>query len=124
MNYIHDYEIDGYSVDFKESKIVMEVSLESQKKQIIFSGVFTYKFEEEMPYSCISDLEEMPMVSFFKENKDLLAQNKKYAWPVRYNTLEDLNDKIKQANVRYFVLDSSYGLNGWVLAEKVEIVEA
>jgi hypothetical protein len=123
INYIHDYEIDGYSVDFKESRIVIDVSLESKQKKIIFSGVFAYKFDNEMPYSIIFDLEEKPVDSFFVGNKDLLDRTKRKIWPVRYSTLEDLKDKIIQADVHYFVLGSSYGLSGWVLSEKIEIVD-
>ncbi|MGX7137019.1 hypothetical protein ACWOCD_04010 [Enterococcus silesiacus] len=122
MSSIHDYEIDSYSVDFKKNMLIMNVSSNQYKKQIIFYDVFCYRFYEEMPYSIIFDLEERPIESFYTENKELLIQTKNYVWPIMYDSLQELAAKIKDSNLHYQVLTSSYGLNGWILAERVEIV--
>ncbi|OJG93635.1 hypothetical protein RV18_GL003636 [Enterococcus termitis] len=76
-----------------------------------------------MPYSIILDLEERALDKFFIENKELLIQGKKNVWPMRYNSLEELEKEIRKKHMTYQVLYSSYGLNGWVLAERVEIKE-
>lgn len=123
MNSIHDYEVERYSIDFKKNTIVIEVSYKENKKQIIFHSVFCHKFYEEMAYSIVSDIEERPIENFFTENKDLLTQTKSYAWPIMYDTLQELEEKIKDSGVHYHVLSSAYGLNGWVLAERVEIID-
>lgn len=122
MSSIHDYEIDIYTVDFKKKTIVFDVSYNQAKKQIIFYGVFCYRFYEEMPYSIIFDLEERPIESFFTENEELLEKAQSYAWPIMYDSLQELKAEIKDADLHYQVLTSSYGLNGWILAERVEIV--
>lgn len=123
MSSIHDYEIDRYTVDFKKNTITMDTSYKQYKKQLLFQGVFCYKFYEEMSYSIIFDLEERPIENFVKENQELLTQTKKDVWPIMYDSLEELEAKIQTANVAYHVLCSSYGMNGWILAEKVTIVE-
>lgn len=123
MNTIHDYEIERFTVEFKKNTISIDISREHRQKQIVFQKVFCYKFYEEMPYSIISDLEERPIEDFFKENKELLDQTKNYAWPIMYDSIQELADKIKDADVHYQVLSSSYGLNGWVLAERVKIID-
>ncbi|MGX7148400.1 hypothetical protein [Enterococcus ureasiticus] len=123
MNTIHDYEIERFTVEFKKNTISIDISSEQRQKQIVFQEVFCYKFYEEMPYSIISDLEERPIEDFFKENKELLNQTKNYAWPIMYDSIQELVNKIKDADVHYQVLSSSYGMNGWVLAKRVEIID-
>ena len=120
---VHDFEIQSYFVNFENKDIVMNISDDEKEKQIIFHNFLCYKFFDEMPYSIISDLEERPIEDFFKENKELLDQTKNYAWPIMYDSIQELADKIKDADVHYQVLSSSYGLNGWVLAERVEIID-
>ncbi|MGM0217743.1 hypothetical protein [Enterococcus sp. AZ126] len=40
-----------------------------------------------------------------------------------YDSFEELENEIRNANVAYQVLYSSYGMNGWVLAKRVEIID-
>ncbi|PZL74147.1 hypothetical protein CI088_07575 [Enterococcus plantarum] len=123
MNMVHDYEIKSYFVNFESKDIVMNISDDEKEKQIIFHNFLCYKFYDEMPYSIILDLEERVLDKFFIENKELLIQGKKNVWPMRYNSLEELEEEIRKGHMTYQVLYSSYGLNGWVLAESVEIKE-
>ncbi|MDA9470912.1 hypothetical protein C240_1056 [Enterococcus sp. 5H] len=94
-----------------------------KEKQVVFHNIFTYKFYDEMPYSVILDLEERPLDDFFSENEELLQQGEKSAWPIMYDSFEELENEIRNANVAYQVLYSSYGMNGWVLAERVEVID-
>ena len=123
MNNVHDYIIKSYTVNFEEKKITLEISNDIKEKQVVFHNIFTYKFYDEMPYSVILDLEERPLDDFFSENEELLEQGEKRAWPIMYDSFEELENEIRNANVAYQVLYSSYGMNGWVLAERVEIID-
>ncbi|WP_271491967.1 hypothetical protein [Enterococcus sp. 5H] len=123
MNNVHDYIIKSYTVNFEEKKITLEVSNDMKEKQVVFHNIFTYKFYDEMPYSVILDLEERPLDDFFSENEELLQQGEKSAWPIMYDSFEELENEIRNANVAYQVLYSSYGMNGWVLAERVEVID-
>lgn len=38
-----------------------------------------------------------------------------------YSTINELEEKLMREQYEYFVISSSYGLNGWVLAKKYEI---
>ncbi len=122
MSPIHDYIIKCYSVDFEAKKIVLDVSNDIEDKRVIFHNFFCYKFYDEMPYSIILDLEERSLDDFFSENKELLEEEKKRGWPIMYDTFDELESESRSANVSYQVLYSSYGLNGWVLANHVEII--
>ncbi|WP_429950873.1 hypothetical protein [Enterococcus sp. AZ101] len=77
-----------------------------------------------MPYSIFFDLEKRPIENFFSENKELLIQGQRYAWPIMYDSLQELEVQIKNSSLHYHVLTSSYGLNGWILAERVDIITA
>lgn len=124
MHSIHDYEIESYRVDFKKNTIILDISYNQDKKQLIFYDVFCYRFYEEMPYSIFFDLEKRPIENFFSENKELLIKGQRYAWPIMYDSLQELEVQIKNSSLHYHVLTSSYGLNGWILAERVDIITA
>lgn len=123
MNNVHDYQLDNYMIDFEKQKIIMDISLEESNKRIIFSDFFCYHFSEEKPYSILSDLELIPIDNFFSENKEMLEREKRYAWPIMYDTHEELVEKILEADVQYYWVNSSYGLNGWVLAKNVSVID-
>lgn len=74
-----------------------------------------------MPFSIILDLEERPVTSFFKRNKELILEGQKNFWPIIFESMSDLEKAINESNQKYWVLYASYGLYGWVLSEGVEV---
>lgn len=121
MESVHDYEIKNYFVDFENKQIKINISNEKVNKQIIFNNVFSFKFYDEMPFSIILDLEERPVTSFFKRNKELILEGQKNFWPIIFESMSDLEKVINESNQKYWVLYASYGLYGWVLSEGVEV---
>lgn len=120
---VHDFIIKNYFVKFEKNQIIFNIYNESVKKRIVFHNSFAYKFYNEMPYSIILDLQEWPLDAFFVDNKKLLLERENKGWPMMYDKFEDLENKIYEANVTYQFLSSSYGLYGWILAEKVKILD-
>lgn len=123
MKNIHDYEIKKYSVDFVENQLVFDIEKDGELKRIIFFKFFAYHFSYEMPYSVILDLDERNLDSFFKMNKNLLNERKDYGWPVMYDSSAELRERIESSRAKYYVLSSSYGMNGWILSESFEIID-
>lgn len=121
MESVHDYEIKNYFVDFENKQIKINISNEKVNKQIIFKNVFSFKIYDEMPFSIILDLEERPVTSFFKRNKELILEGQKNFWPIIFESMSDLEKVINESNQKYWVLYASYGLYGWVLSEGVEV---
>ena len=121
MNNVHDYEINSYTMDFKKMILTMEISLDDNNKQILFRDVLAYQFSDEIPYSTILDIDRLDIEHFFKNNKEILESKKNSGWPLVYQTIEELEDKIKEEQVNYYVLFSSYGLNGWILAKDITV---
>ncbi|MBP2099023.1 hypothetical protein [Enterococcus rivorum] len=124
MKDIHDYEIKRYSMDFVTNELVFKIEKNNNFKKIIFYKVFAYHFSDEMAYSVILDLEERNLDHFFKMNKKLLNDRKNYGWPIMYEDNDELRKKIEESHANYYLMRSSYGMGGWILAESVEIIDS
>lgn len=117
---IHDNEIISYNVNFNKKEIMFE-TMSSQKKIIIikFKGVLAHFFETEMPKSILFDIEEFEANKMVEENMELLEKTKAYCWPILYNSINELLEKLKFNKYNYYVISSSFGLSGWVLAKTI-----
>lgn len=121
---IHDSVIKSYNVDFEKNEINFKVmNFENKPAEIIFKGVLTHIFKNEMPNSIIFDIEEYEAKEMIIENKELLKQEKDYLWPIGYKDTNDLLKKLASANYKYYVIETSFGLYGWVLAQAIEFIE-
>lgn len=123
MKSLHDYEILNYNINFKNSLLTIDVTNDESNKRIDFVGAIAHQFSDEIPYSIILDLDELDIKHFFSSNKDLLEEKKNSGWPLMYSSVEELEKMIQESDIRYYVLYSSYGMTGWVLAERVEIID-
>lgn len=123
MNSLHDYEILNYNINFKNSLLTIDVTNDESNKRIDFVGAIAHQFSDEIPYSIILDLDELDIKYFFSSNKDLLEEKKNSGWPLMYSSVEELEKMLQESDIRYYVLYSSYGMTGWVLAEQVKIID-
>lgn len=123
---IHDYEITSYEVDLKNQKINIHAECNDStlisKTIIIFVDVLAHFFENQLNGSIIFDIEKYEIVQFIKDNIDLLKKQKNYCWPMDYNTDQELIEKLCKEQYSYYVISSSYGLNGWILAKNYETI--
>jgi len=69
----------------------------------------------------IFDIDNYEIHRFIEENKEILNKQKNHGWPMDYHSLNELEEKLLKEQYRYFVISSSYGLSGWVLAKEYEI---
>ena len=123
MKNIHDYEVKKYTMDFEKKEFVFEIELDRKRKKVVFSEVFAYFFENEIPYSVILDLEKWDIDRFCEDNWEVLAKRKNSSWPTSYNNIGELEEIINEKELNYFVLYASYGMNGWILAKEVTIID-
>lgn len=118
---IHDNIIIKYTVDFKKEEITMEtVNYHKEKILIKFEGILSHYFEMAMPNSIIFDIDEYEGNEMIKENKELLRKTKKFCWPLDYENESDLIKKLE--GYKYYIINSSSGLTGWVLAKTMTIL--
>jgi len=122
MDKIHDSKILNYRVNFEY--LILEINVENEQSEqikIIFEDFFVFHFEDELPKSILLDIVEEDINMFYRENKELLEKGKDYYWPIDYNNFKELDNHLKSNNYRYFKIQSSYGLNGWVLAKELSL---
>ncbi|CAM5218806.1 putative protein OS=Ureibacillus acetophenoni OX=614649 GN=SAMN05877842_12015 PE=4 SV=1 [Ureibacillus acetophenoni] len=124
MNFsVHDNEIISYEVNLKNEEIIIQTISHWEKVPnvtLIFSGVLAHWFEHQLPGSIILDLEKRELDEFFEYNKELLEKSRPYSWPTDYKDLKELEEKLRKENYFYYLISAFYGLNGWVLAKKVD----
>ncbi|WP_175537607.1 hypothetical protein, partial [Mycobacterium tuberculosis] len=88
---------------------------------ISFFGVMAHLFEDEMPGSIILDIGEYPVSLFIEQNKNLLNERKNYCWPRYYKDINELQKLLVNEGYVYYIISSSFGLNGWILAKKIKV---
>lgn len=124
MNNIHDSQILNYQINFEYSKIeIVVLNEQGEHVNISFNDIFAFHFEDQLPSSIILDIVEAEIDLFATENKELLDKRKNYFWPMDYDYVEELTDYIKENGYRYYKIQASYGLNGWILSKKVLVTK-
>ncbi|WP_106766556.1 hypothetical protein [Paenibacillus faecalis] len=117
---IHDNEIVSYEVDFQKSRIKLHTVGDTQVT-IEFIDVLTHMFETQLQGSIILDISTFEVSRILLDNKELLEKQKNYGWPMYYETVEDLLEYLQNEKYNYYVILSSYGLNGWVISKEFKI---
>lgn len=73
---IHDNIIIKYSVDFENSKIIINTINENgERVDIIFENILTCAFENQQKNSIILDIEERTSKEFINDNIELLKRD-------------------------------------------------
>ena len=67
------------------------------------------------------DIEEAPVEQVYEEYAEVFRGGKNDGWPIAsYSGQEDLVARLRDQGVRAYVVSSSYGMSGFVLAEAME----
>lgn len=125
---VHDNFIYAYTVDCKSQRIVLHAAyLDNEPHEwtdLVFRDVVAHHFEHVQSDNIIFDVEEDDLTSVVNANADLFRDSWRYCWPpVEYaGDLQVLISKLQAALVRAFVINSSFGMHGWVLAGNYERV--
>ena len=126
MWYVHDSIIESYQVNFEDELLIINTKYDDniicEKTEVIFTGYLTHIFYNEMKNSIILDIEECRLNSFFEDERELLEERRKCGWPIMYETENDLFNYLHANKYKAFIIYASLGLNGWVLAKKIDYV--
>lgn len=119
---MHDNEVISYEINLKEQTINIKTQTPNEKEECLcFTDVFAYHFENQLLGSTILDLFEEPIEKFIGDNENLLIEGRKHAWPMHYKEISQLDAKLNKDNLKYYIIASSYGFRGWVLAKNLTI---
>jgi hypothetical protein len=122
----HDDYLISYEVDCEARYIrirVREWEPEGRTRTVVFNGVEGYQFNHDAFGNIVFSLEPVPIEEFISDFGSEVAESYRLAgapgpWAADLgSTYEVLTAK----GVRAFVLSSSYGLSGWILAREATI---
>ena len=86
---------------------------------VVFSGVDGYHFENDAFGNVIFDLENVPTAGFVLEYRDELAESHRYGGVGTWaSDLDSAPQVLSEQGIQAYVLSSSLGLSGWVLARE------
>ena len=91
-----------------------------EKVSVHFTGLLAHWFENVIQDNILFGMDEITVDGFFEQYKDLLDGTIPYGFPACCG-IEELRERMDQEHIRVFVIDSSLGLCGFVLAKEVEL---
>lgn len=122
----HDDYLVGYEVDCEGRRIKLHirpaasVAAQADVSTVVFTGVEGYNFENDAFGNIILDLEVVPAARFVSRRRGELAEAFRVSgapgtWASDLDAAQRL---LSERGVQAFVLSSSFGLSGWVLARE------
>ena len=123
---VHDNTLVSYIVDCEKQEITLHTVFFDQEPheytEVVFSGVVAYHWEGDTFGTILFDIYERGIASIYSANGDLFLRRKNYGWPMLYDTKESLLENLQSSGVRGFIINSSIGLEGFVLAQEMRFV--
>jgi len=126
---VHDNLLLSYTIDAVEKRITLNTAYQDREPfeytQVVFTGVLVYHFEGDNFSTILFDVTEVRSDEVVEAYKELFAARKNYGWlPFDYPTEGALKDQLNALNVRGYYVESSYGMQGFVLCEQMLIEPA
>jgi len=123
----HDYQIVGYRVDGERDQLFLELRwkegtrVDVPQADLTFSGVSDYLLQHDLGGNIVFSIDESSIEEFVRENAEYFEGTKKWGWPRswRGDAAKTIHH-LQAAGKRVWLLSSSYGLRGWVVADDVQ----
>ena len=128
---IHDNLLISYEVQCEARTIILRTEYRLENKptastHVIFEGVQGYSFENDAFGNIIFALETIPVEQLLTEYGAEISESYRMAGsPGPWATnLVTASGYLRELGIQGFILSSSFGLSGWVLARQVSIIPA
>jgi len=132
---LHDDFLVSYEVNCEARQIKLHakrdprlpvVNEEQTSRTIVFNGIEGYQFENDAFGNIIFSLEEVPVEQLLTKYSSQIAESYRLAgapgsWAA---DLASATGALTAKGIRGFILSSSYGLSGWVLAKEALVEQA
>ena len=124
---VHDNFLLSYSVEAGEKRITLHTAYYDREPHeftdVLFTGVLAYHFEGDDLHTIFFDIEKTSLRHIYSDYQDLFERRKNYGWPLlEYNTAEELMQTLTDRNIQAFAISSACGLDGFVLAQEMQIL--
>ncbi len=116
---IHDSEILEINVKFREEKIDLLLISDTDKSfKVSFEEVFSYNFEEPNSYSVLYDIANIKDLTSVKATEENFKEKQKQLLNSNaFRSMQEYNDFLLSNNYSLFVIHSSVGLHGTIVAK-------
>jgi hypothetical protein len=128
---IHDNLLVSYEVRCEERIITLRTEYRGKNKptefsNVVLSGVQGYHFENDAFGNIIFGLEAVPLEWFLKEYGAQILESYRMAGApgVWAGNFASAPEYLREQGIKAFILSSSYGLSGWILAKEVSMFQA
>ncbi|QWF18290.1 hypothetical protein [Lysobacter capsici] len=124
---MHDSLLVAYRVDSVSERLTLSLQPHHGSAagpfRIEFSGVAAHRFDAPLLPAIVSEIEEVPGAKLLRDEwAQIEPRSRGNAWPGGWaGTLEAAIEYTERTALRGYLIDSSYGLNGWVLAQTVDM---
>jgi hypothetical protein len=125
---VHDNLLVSYEVQCEARTVTLRTEYRVSERpteftNVIFQGVQGYHFQNDAFGNIIFDLEAVPIEHLLAEFGAEISVSYRMAgspgpWAGNLNSAADY---LREQGVRAFLLSSSYGLSGWVLAKEISV---
>ena len=118
---LHDNRVLRYCTDFEAHTLHMDTRTEAgENVSVHFTGLLAHWFENVIQDNILFGMDEITADVFFKQYKEMLDRTVSYGFPACCS-IEELRERMDREHIRVFVIDSSLGLCGFVLAQEVKL---
>lgn len=118
---LHDNRVLRYCADFEAHTLRMDTRTEAgENVSVHFTGLLAHWFENVIQDNILFGMDEITADVFFEQYKEMLDRTVSYGFPACCS-IEELRERMDREHIRIFVIASSLGLCGFVLAQEVKI---
>ena len=118
---LHDNRVLRCCADFEAHTLHLDTRTEAgEVVSVHFTGLLAHWFENMVQDNILFGMDEITIAGFFEQYRELQAGTIPYGFPACCG-IEELRERMEREKIRVFVIDSSLGLCGFVLAQEVEI---
>lgn len=124
---VHDANIVGLTIACAAQRIMLHLEYEWNKSMeysdVIFENVVGHHFECILEGNIIFDIDEKSVRELLDEEWPRFEAGRAYGWPyigVVWKSREELVQIAESKGIRAYLIGSSYGMTGFVLAQSVK----
>jgi len=120
---VHDNIITSYQVDIENCILTMATKYNEKESAIIeFPGLLAHKFDYVILSNVIFGIYQESIDSFIEKHNDFLNNSIKYGFPlITVKNIDSLKSELEKRDYKIFIIESSFGLNGFVIASDINI---
>ena len=123
---VHDNVIYAYQVDCEGRRLILHTVFEDREPNeftdVVFGNTIAHYFEHVLPGNILFDIEEVEVGAFVRDREEIFVDSRRYGWPpIEFDgDIESLVASLQATSAHAYLVNSSYGMSGWVLAGSCE----